>query len=387
AAADLGGSVVGGLVVGGAGVAWLVGSGTWPYFWEVFTFWNTSYLDRVLGEFVYRAGFQLLYFPPWSLLAVVAVPLAVLNLIDARPWSAAGPGAEGGPVGRRWPWLFGGVDPEARYARGVLAAVYLGWTATALVLQKHYHYVHIPETLLMMAVFAANRWAVAFPVLLLQAAVMLWLAAGPPVPEWQDLPAASRVVVWQYPAGHPDRLRWWPGCFARAVPPELRNGVAFESAAYPGVDWVELAEVADFLRRQQVKDGEVLCWHDSPHVLYLQMGLRPPVRFFHLSTMTGLGWGPYRRVREEVTAAAPGVRFVVGDLARVGLQYPDWAQAFMWEAGPDLLPPVIPDECREVFPLNQPAVFRSGGGHGRFVVHRLTGPVGEVHTPPWPCDD
>lgn len=389
AAADLGGAVVGGAAVGAAGVAWLVGSGAWPYFWDVFTEWNTSYLGRVFGELPDRVGCQLGYFPPWSLLTLAAVPLAVLNVLDARPWRAHP--EPGDWPGRRPPgWLYTpAAGADARLARGVLAAVYLAWALTAFLLQKRYHYVHVPDTLLMMAVFAANRWAVAFPVLLLQGAVIAFLAAGPSLPAWRELPAAARHVVGHYPGGDPDRLRWWPDCFGPAVPPELRNGVAFEATSYPGADWVELAEVAAFLRGQGVRDGDVMCWHDTPHVLYLELGHRPPIRFVHLSTMTGLGPEPYRRVRAEVRAAAPKVRYVVSDLQRVALTYPDWARARMRECGPDLLPPVVPEYCRDTFPLDQPAVFRSGNGRGRFVVHEVVGPVWEVDVPNWPeeCEE
>jgi len=56
----------------------------------------------------------------------------------------------------------------------------------------------------------------------------------------------------------------------------------------------------------------------------------------------------------------------------------------MSEPGPGLLPRVIPAACREVFPMNQPAVFRSGNGRGRYVVHVLTNPVGDVDVPGWP---
>jgi hypothetical protein len=99
-----------------------------------------------------------------------------------------------------------------------------------------------------------------------------------------------------------------------------------------------------------------------------------------------MGEWQYQRVKAEVTGAAPRVRFVVADLKRVALFYPPAVQARMTEPGPgpDLLPPVVPEECRRVFPMNQPAVFRSGSGRGRYVVHVLVNPVGEVFVPHWP---
>jgi hypothetical protein len=328
------------------------------------------------------------YFPPWSLLSILAIPLALLNVLDARPW-AGRDGAAVGPVGRLLPSLpyDSPVGGDARFARGVLAAVYLAWLAVAFALQKDFHYVHVPEIILMMAVFAANRWAITAFVACVQVAVMVWLAADPSAakPWWKDRPVLFRRLVWEYPDRDPNRFQWWPRCFDREVAPEVRNGLAFETDFFSGVDWAEVAEVQAFLESQHVRDGEVLCWHDSPHVLYLTMNLRPPIRFMHLSTATEMGDDPYRWVKAEVYAAAPRVRFVVSDLRRVTRFYPLADRLRFNEPGPgggDLLPPIITPASRAAFPLNQPAVFRAGHGRGRYVVHALVNPIGEIRTPP-----
>lgn len=390
AAADLGGALTGGLIAGGAGVVWLVASGTWPYFINVFTEWNTTYFSQVMSEFDVRCAAQLGYFPPWSLFALLAVPVAAFNLVDARPW--APPTASPGWAAERLPgWFYTpAADPEAAAARGVLAAVYLGWFFTAFVLQKQFHYVHVPDTLLMLAVLAANGWAVVPPVLGLQVGVMTALAAAPylcatRVPEWSWQGTAYRHVVWAYPDRDPDRLKWWRACFAPRVGGEVRNGVAFQSDYFAGIDTAEIDEVAVFLRDQGVANGEVMCWNDSPHALYLVLGHRPPpLRFMHLSTAVGMGPDQYTWVKREVERAAPRVRFVVSDLLRLSLFYDYDEHLRMSEPGPaatDLIPPVVRPEQRTVFPLNQPTVFRSGGGRGRYVVHRWTRPVGEIQVP------
>jgi len=119
-----------------------------------------------LANFPTGGEVQLAYFPPWSLFFLAAVPLALLNLFDAHLGSAGGSDhARPRPIVGRLPgWLYHQpADDGQRFARGVLATVYLAWAGTALVLQKQYHYVHVPETLLMLALFAANRWAIAFP--------------------------------------------------------------------------------------------------------------------------------------------------------------------------------------------------------------------------------
>jgi len=243
---------------------------------------------------------------------------------------------------------------------------------------------------LMLALFAANRWLIAGVVVSLQIGVMIWLAVeATAAPRWEDRPAWVRYFLWQCPDGDPNRFQWWPACFGRVVSGEVRNGLAFQTGSHAGVNWKELEEVAAYLRTQGITDGDsrVMCWHDSPHPLYLMMNLRPPIRFMHLSTAVGMGPEAYDRVRKEVLAAAPGVRFVVSDLVRVALFFPPDVQAQMREPGPDFLPPALPEQYRTPFPMNQPAVFRSGDGRGRYVVHVLTKPIGEIGDCELPATD
>ncbi len=391
AAADLLGVVLGGLAAGAAGVGWLVATGTWPHFYDVFVNWNTTYVHQMGSELGERFEYQLGYFPAWSLFVVLSVPVAVLNLLDARPWRRSP-----APTGLAARWLPGWVyapsaDADARAARGVLAALYLSWLLTALLFQKRFHYVHVPETLLMIAVFAANRWAVSALVLALQAAVIAWVAAGPaltgrPVPEWEWEGVAFRHVVWTYPDRDPNRLKWWTACLSptTSVPGRVRNGVAFQSDFFAGIDSAEIEEVADFLRAQHVREGEVMAWNDSPHAVYLVLGHRPPIRFMHLSTAVGMGERQYEMVRAEVSRAAPGIRYVISDLRRLSLFYSQEDRQRVGEPGPsptDHLPPVVEMAERNVFPLNQPTVFRSGGGRGRYVVHALVCPIDDLYEP------
>ena len=138
-----------------------------------------------------------------------------------------------------------------------------------------------------------------------------------------------------------------------------------------GAAWGELAEVATWLRQQGVRDGELLCWDDSPHALYLLLGVRPGFRFQHVHQMRGIDPAARRRVDAELAAALPAAKWVVGDLRFAAAVDPegvgDWT-----EAGADKLPPGLSDGWRGQFPFDRPAAFRSGGGRGRYVVYAVS---------------
>ena len=380
AAADLCGSLLGGLLVGAAGLGWLLATGTWEHFVDVFTNWNGSYLSRIMYEFWDRLGSTWGYFPPWSLLIFLAVPVAVLNVIEARLWASNSTDA-GRIALPAWLYSLAGNE-ESRFARGLLAAVFLGWLTVNLLLQRHYHYVHVPITLLMFAVLAANRWAIVFAVLIFQVAVVVYLSTLSEVPgrtiaKWEDRSMVYKHIIWQYPDRAFNRFHYWPMCFDREVSGEVRNGLAFQSDFFAGTDWAGLEDVERFLRQQGVKEGDssVMCWHDATHPLYLRMRLHPPIRFMHLSIVTETGEENLDRVRKTVDQVIRSgtVRFVVSDLRRVVAEYPPDRKLRMNEPGQDgdLLPPVLHPVSRQVFPMDQPPVFRSGNGRGRYVVHIL----------------
>jgi hypothetical protein len=70
------------------------------------------------------------------------------------------------------------------------------------------------------------------------------------------------------------------------------------------------------------------------------------------------------------------VQYVVSDLIRVYAVAPEHLKPGRWEAGPDMLPPNLPPDRRALFPLNRPAVWRSRGGTGRYILHEMTGSFG-----------
>ncbi len=352
---DLAAVFAGGVAAGLAGLAWLIESGSWPYFLDVWRTWNTAYAKLVRDEFLFRlVKQQFTYFPPYSIFSLLAIPLAVRNL---RGRSEADP---------------------ALFRRSVLAAVYLAWLLTTLLFQRGYHYTHVPETLLMLAVFAANRWPVPCLTVLIQIVVGVGFLAANHAPAPADthrLPSTaawvSRFFAERNPAFDPKRARWWLGCLDADVSRELRRGVGMYSGRAGGLDPVELGAVADFLRSQNVHDGELITWHDSPHALYLELGIRPGLRFMHVAIVMEIGSWQSERVLKELQAAIPHARFAVSDLCRITdrlteLSDPDWKKfipAWQWNE----------------FPFDQPVVFRSPGG--RFLVHEIKNPVRSCEIP------
>jgi hypothetical protein len=329
----------GGLLALAAGAAWLVGSGAWPHFLDVWRTWNADYLRTVMRELPFRCVMQFRYFPPYSAAALLAVPLAVANL--------------------RAPL----ADTSAR-RRTALAAVYLAWLGSALLLQRPFHYVHVPETLLMLAVFAANRWPVPGALVLLPVLAGAVVAFGGP----------TFAHLSPHPALDGTRARLWPRCFVSAERREVSSAAAMYAQHFGGSDPAELGPVADYLREQNVGDGELIAWHDSPHALYLELGVRPRFRFMHVGTAAGLGAWQERAVFDELCAALPGARFAVSDLHRVTERF-DALNAL----DADGLPKVLPAWQRREFPFDQEVVFRSP--RGRYLVHRITKPVTSARIP------
>jgi hypothetical protein len=279
------------------------------------------------------------YFPPYSACALIAVPLAVLNLRDRS------------------------AEPTA-IRRKTLAAVYLAWLLTALLLQRPFHYIHVPETLLMLAVFAANRWPVPFALVALQIVAGVWFAVA-----GQSLP-----YVGHHAAFDANRTQWWSACLEAHPRRETRRGVAMWAEHFGGNDPVELGAVADFLRTQNLRDRELIAWHDSPHALYLDLGVKPGFRFMHVGTAAGLGKWQEEAVLHELQEALPHARFAVSDLHRVTAKY-----GALNDLDPDGLPKVLPGWQRSEFPWNQPVVFRSPSG--RYLVHRIEKPVTSAKMP------
>ena len=369
------GLLAGGLAVGAGGIAWLVSSGTWPHFWDVFTNWNPEYVSRVWDELGQRLGEVFIYYRPWGLVIAPATLVAIAGV-----WEAL----SGRSPSRAPRWLYlPAASPAERHARGVLGSLYLGWFAQALVLQRGFDYVHIPEALLALALLASQRWAVGFVYLLwftLAAGILLIADHSPPVARAvervNELNAVTKLE--RHPLADPAIVSLWPRCWAEGSSPELRDRIGHYTDVHCATNWEELSDVAAYLRSLDAppRDRELTCWHDGTHPLYLMLGLEPSTRYMHFGTVMEIH-GKVPQIRREV-AASPQ-RYVVSDLRRMaGLQHDASAPG---GRGPLSLPRWFPLSQRGYFPWNQEIVFRSG----RYVVHKIVRPVRQedIVLPDW----
>jgi hypothetical protein len=367
---DFAALLAGGLVAGFAGVGWLVASGAWPYFWDVFANWNPEYAAGTLRGVGGRVPETIGYFPPWSLVVVVALPVAARSLVSREATPSAGAATHSRDFPRQDAPALGCAS---RLTGRVLVAFFLGWFAQALVLQRGFDYVHVPETVLALAVLATRGWTPAVPVLAWFALTGVLFA----VVDVRPLVVGdARPYFYPHPLADPKVVPHWPRCFVEGSSPELRDQLAAHAKVHCGTEWVQLDNVATFLRTVDppLRAGELTCWHDSTHPLYLMLDAEPSTRYLHFGTVFGM-----RTHAAEVAAAvaASRQRYVVSDLRRV--TWNEDAPTAPGEHGPHSLPAWFPASQRDRFPWNQPVVFRSG----RYVVHRVAHPLGPIDVPAW----
>jgi hypothetical protein len=322
---DAAGLLGGGLVAGGLGMFWMWHSGAWPYFWDILTTINVNYhaVSRMAGT-EYRFDFLLRRLPPWGLVHLAAAPLAVV--VFARLLA---------PVARA-----GTPRSMPAYASHLLlAAFYLGWLAQTTLLQMTHDYVLVPAVLL---------------------AVVVVVGSGRSL--WQTLAGKAVLIVFLaaalvlHPFAEPQRLVLWPRCLTEGSSPDLRNRLSHINTV-DNPDWVQLAEVADFLRQQDLHDGELLCYDPTSCHLYTMLDVSPPTRAVHF---------------RMIWLYPPGVPALIDQLNASPLRFAVTDLRYN-----DVLDAKAQSEQSQYFPWSEPVVFRSG----RYLVHRVTGPVKGLYNP------
>jgi hypothetical protein len=329
-AIDFLGLLIGGILAGLPGVLWLVGTGAWPEFVDVFTRWNPEYTARTWGELPERVGSAFAYFFPWGNVHFAAIPVALWYL-----------------------WRVRSSEPGAA-ARGLLGAFYMAWLGQAVVLQRGLDYARVPDTFLALAVLSTGRWAGGYVLLVVV------------------------LTIGGLRGANPDVLQLWPRCWREGSTPELRDRLGYYTDIHCGTTWTDLDGVTRFLRTVDppLRDRELNCWHDSTHPLYLMLDLKPATRYMHYGTVFPIR-SQADRIRREV-AGCPQ-RYVVSDLRR--MTYVKVEAYAPGAGGPNSLPAWFPRSQRDLFPWNQPIVFRSG----RYLVHRVSRPPRpeEIDIPEW----
>jgi hypothetical protein len=352
----------------------------------------------------------IMYFAPWSLAHLVALPLVLVAFIRARLW--------------RW-----GPTPgqkPARLDQALLAALYLGWFTEAVFLQKVFHYSQSPVMLIALALLAAHRWPIG-PLLIgwsllgatlnesrftqadparmdnapricrdLVTAVHLGIpattfsgnapllgraivTAGQGVTPFLNDFSKHRPNTYQQVVPQQKLINdfwtdlWWT-CLTKGSSPAIKDRLShYKWVIHSAPTWTELDEVKQFLETLHLRNGELVCWDDTTHPLYLELNIRPAIRFMHVNTSL-----EFRSKRPQIRAELidSGHKYVVSDLAVVNGCY----GYFSLEPPPDRpldLPVEFPCFCRNVYPWNQPVIAKCG----RYWVHRVENPIYGIRIP------
>jgi len=349
---DVGGVLLGGAIVGAAGIAWLIGTGVWPHFVGQMTVWNPIYFANGRSRWTLDQYVSLSRdLAPWCFVHLAAVPVAVAVL-----WQAV-------KEARLFPLPVKGDSrvehssiPKSRASVTLLAALYLGWMFQAHFLQHPFHYCHTPTVILAAALLAAV-WPSTMP----QRRLANYAFA-----------CGLAVAMLIAPCFDPSRLAWWPDCISRGAQPDVKCALHHRNLP----NWIELQPVIDYLKRQNLKDGELTAYNVFLVHLYPAVGVRPSTRYVFLDVLMQVFHQQAADIRDAL-ARSPQ-RFVVCSLLENGMSPADIAAD-----GPGIhttLPATFPQEHAGEFPYCLPIVFRSG----QYVVYRVDQRLGELNTTPRP---
>ena len=362
---DFLGLLTGGALVGGIGVVWLICTGTWPYMWDVLLNWNPEYYKWTIKEMDQRLSMVIMYFAPWSLIHFASLPVAVAALIRARVWKKGS---------------IAGVN-ALRMDQALISSLYLGWFAQAVLLQKTFHYTQAPVHFLALAVMAAHRWPASqiFIGWCLVGGTLNYLkdandSVGDVLKPFQEArPRTYQQVIPRNKLINGDWKSVWLKCATEGSSPEIKDHLSFYRYIHCAPTWTELREVSQFLETLNLKDGELVCWDDTTHPLYLDLHIRPGIRFMHVNT--ALDFRSKRPIiREELIASHH--RYVVSDMGVILFLY-DFFCTEPPSGRPLDLPEDFPCFCRDVYPWNQPIIFKAG----RYSVHRVENPIDDIRIP------
>ena len=298
-AADLAGLVLGGLIVGAAGIAWMVANGAWPAFVETMTGWNPEYAAARFAGWTspQRMGAMVWRFFPWIFLHLAAIPTAIAALRTTM---------------------------RAR----LLATFYLAWLVQSVLVQHLFDYVHLPGIVLAVGMLADWGWNV----------------------RWRRAAVWGFCLVAMISSGvfRTDRLAYW--CPSEDdMPAEVHARLARLNQ----VNWVDLQRVAYYLGDMHLADGELTCLNSTLVYLYPMLNLKPSTRFIFLDSL--YMFCPSHRPEIERAVQSSRQRYVVADLVTAGVP------AAVADRGKSALAQMTAGGAANgSFPWSQEPVFRSG---------------------------
>lgn len=334
------GILAGGVAAGLPGVIWLVWSGSWRPFWNIMLHWNPEYYANSIPAIVRPIDTLFARHEPWNLLHFVAVSIGVCAL-----WKCVSQERN-----------TDGHVRAAAQSRGLFSAFYIGWALQAFVLQNFAEYLFVPPvmlaaTLIIDLMFQPRRslaWAAVFGCFFAFALI-------------------------KHPLAQNDRLASWERCWREGSTPQMRDKLSLiRSDSNPG--WVELERVAEYLRSKGVGDGELTCYDNSSHPLYLDLGIRPSTPYIHFGPVL-LFFRARRQMVFERLAASPQ-RYVVSNMEILPRKFRPAADE--WPDSSLELPANFPEQSKAAFPFSRPIVFHAG----RYTVHAVQRENGDRGTRP-----
>src|SRR5205823_5499814 len=156
-----------------------------------------------------------------------------------------------------------------------------------------------------------------------------------------------------HPLLQPQRLALWGRCWREQSSAAVRDLLKLTTVPST-VHWVELEHVADFLRHQGVADGELTCYNNFTHPLYLDLNLQPSSPYLHFDTLLTIFPRHREVIRQQLNRGRQ--RFVVSDLDAVRVKGPPRESS----DGTLTLPAGFPQEHAQLFPWTEPILFRAG---------------------------
>lgn len=331
--ADALGMLLGGGLVGLAGIGWLQATGTWPHLLTMLQDWNPRYFAARLDHWTrlrYLAMTARLF--PWVLLHLVAVTLGVRML--------------------RAGWRSGNTSPAQ--AGGLLAVCYFAWLLQVYALQHLFDYVHAPGLLLALVV---TVWGIQTQ------------SARPALWKWAAVPFLA-LCLWMSPLTDWNRVSLWSRCVTETPSPDLQNRLT--SLNTP--DWEALDRVAVFLDGEEVQGQELLCMNNNLISLYNRLETESPTRFAFVESY--LAYVPEKQPEIWRELRQSPARYVVCDLVACGVNRQ--TALAVAPGGEPANPPGMPEVMQKKFPWNQPVVYRDG----QLVVYRVQTPPRQLVSAP-----